>query len=263
MSTPLSQIDEEFNTACAHGDYETALTLVRGNRCLDVNRKDVVGFTPLHWACYNDRHKIAEMLLCHRHIEVNKKNNFGSTPFFAACEMGSLKCVKLLLKNTAVDVNLPNNDGYTPLMRAAKEGYIDIVKYWIASGRGMDLKKELTGRNAMNISALHGRREMTALLYKYGNNRKKTIKKMRIKLRWHKKQAAALFALIVFACDGILKIKRTCGPKYDRFFNIAGKLPMEIQMILCHRVFDSMKNGIASKYSEPAFRGLARKLLVS
>ena len=46
-----------------------------------------------------------------------------------------------------------------------------------------------------------------------------------------------------------------------RFFTIASKLPMELQMILCHRAVGSMKDSVLSQDSEVAFKSLAKTLL--
>jgi len=37
------------------------------------------------------------------------------------------------------DTSEPNNSGYTPLCSAAYDGHLDIIKWWVASGREMDL----------------------------------------------------------------------------------------------------------------------------
>ena len=77
--------------------------------------------------------------------------------------------------------------------------------------------------------------------------------------------AAEVFALIVFLCDGLLQIKPASHPlafaAADCFFAIAAKLPLELQMILCHRVVGSMKQSILHKESEVAFKSLATWLL--
>ena len=45
-----------------------------------------------------------------------------------------------MLKDSRVKVNEPAKDGETPLWRAARDdGHLDIIKWWIASGREMDL----------------------------------------------------------------------------------------------------------------------------
>jgi len=42
-----------------------------------------------------------------------------------------------------------------------------------------------------------------------------------------------------------------------RFFRMASQLPLDLQMVLCNRVFGFSKDGISSKNSEPGFRWLA------
>ena len=75
--------------------------------------------------------------------------------------------------------------------------------------------------------------------------------------------AADVFALTVFLCDGVLRLKPalvSSRPSGLRFFAIASKLPMELQMILCHRVFGSTKLNILRHDSEIAFKSLVRIL---
>jgi len=75
--------------------------------------------------------------------------------------------------------------------------------------------------------------------------------------------------LTVFLCDELLHLKpaSVSDPPADAgatvFFSITSKLPMELQMILCHRVVGSMKQNILHKDSEAAFKSLARILLDS
>ena len=38
-------------------------------------------------------------------------------------------------------VNEPANDGYTPLWNTAYNGHFNVIKWWIASGREIDLGK--------------------------------------------------------------------------------------------------------------------------
>jgi len=80
--------------------------------------------------------------------------------------------------------------------------------------------------------------------------------------------AAEVFALTVFLCDDLLQFKpalvtttpAATTPPALRFFTIAKRLPMELQMILCHRAMGSTKESILRKDSETAFKALARIL---
>jgi len=69
----------------------------------------------------------------------------------------------------------------------------------------------------------------------------------------------------VFLCDDLLHLKPALASTVaftaaTRFFSIARSLPMELQMILCHRAFGSMKQNILRQDSEAAFKSLARVL---
>ena len=80
--------------------------------------------------------------------------------------------------------------------------------------------------------------------------------------------AAELYAITVFLCDDLLYLKPAlpvtmiASGAAIRFFTIAKRLPMELQMILCHCAVGSKKQNILHKDSEPAFKSLARKLLL-
>ena len=58
-----------------------------------------------------------------------------------ACFYGSTSCAREMVKDSRVKVNEPKNDGRTPLWWAAWSGFLDIIKWWIVSGREMDLGK--------------------------------------------------------------------------------------------------------------------------
>ena len=89
-----------------------------------------------------------------------------------------------------------------------------------------------------------------------------TRHELRVKLGILEVLAAEVFALTVFLCDDLPQLKPALTAT-TRFFAIASKLPMELQMILCHRAVDSMKQNILRKDSEAAFKSLARILLDS
>jgi len=60
---------------------------------------------------------------------------------------------------------------------------------------------------------------------------------VRLELGWYDEAAAEVFAQAVFVSDGLLQINETTTPSpAARFFSIAAQLPLELQMVLCHRV---------------------------
>jgi len=71
---------------------------------------------------------------------------------------------------------------------------------------------------------------------------------MRVELGWYDQQATEVFALVVFVSDGLLQIKDTTTPSpAARFFLIARRLPLELQMVLCYRQVESAKEIIQGK----------------
>jgi hypothetical protein len=58
----------------------------------------------------------------------------------------------------------------------------------------------------------------------------------------------------------LLEIKEEKVSGAARFFSIAKELPMELQMVLCHRVVGSMRMNIPGEQRELAFRELTQKL---
>ena len=103
-----------------------------------------------------------------------------------------------------------------------------------------------------------------SLLERFTANPALTRHELRVKLGVLDELAAEVFALIVFLCDDLLQLKAASNPSdaaTPRFFTIASKLPMELQMILCCQAVGSMKQNIPRKDSEAAFKALAKSLL--
>jgi len=204
------------------------------------------------------------LLLAHPDIDVNLKDIYGETPFFGACG-GYPSCVGEMLKDSRVKVNEPANDGRTPLWHVTLNGRLDVIKWWIASGREMDLGKpgDADKTDAIGIARKNGYAEVVALLERFKSDAAKTRHTTRLELGWYDEAAAEVFALAVFVSDGLLHINDTTPSPAARFFSIAAQLPMELQMVLCYRVVGSPKEIIPGKDSEAAFKSLAWRLLCS
>ena len=119
---------------------------------------------------------------------------------------------------------------------------------------------------ALEIAREEGETEVVSLLERFLTNSAQTRHEVRVKLV-PDEVAAEVFALTVFLCDELLRFKPAshlaATPDHattaaTRFFVIAKRLPMELQMILCHYVVGSTKQNILRKDSEAAFISLAR-----
>ena len=146
---------------------------------------DGVGYTLLHEACYSDsRSAVIPILLAHPDIDVNLKDKGGSTPFLSACRFGFASCVREMLKDSRVKVNEPDIQGHTPLWNAADDGYLDIIKWWIASGREMNLGKpgDVDRTDAIGKAKQQAKTEIANLLERFKSDAAKTRTEVRKEL---------------------------------------------------------------------------------
>jgi hypothetical protein len=253
------KMENEFSLACRDGNADKVKRMIRQHKLLNVNTKSFNGFTPLEMACSAGHSRVVILLLNHPIIEINITTVGGSTVFIDALRAGHLGCVEAMFADSRVDINKPCSLGHTALWYAAKDGLHSMIVSWIISGRKMNVEKATNAKDFSGDRKTKG--NTVLLLQRCQNNLEEVRHELRMEERWYDRTAANLFALIVFLCDGLLEIKITSNILFDRFFQIARKLPLDIQMVLCHRVACSMKNNITQKYSEPAFRNLANLLL--
>jgi len=252
--------------AVCEGDAKKVAELMRQDPGFNVNMdQNGDGFTLLHFAgSLGLRSAMIPLLLAHPDIDVNVKDKYGRSPFYTAC-FGQTSCVRELLKDSRVKVNERDNDGYSPLWWAACCGHHDVIRWWIASGREMDLGKpgdDVLKTDAIGVAKNWSKTEVVALLERFKSDAAQTKHAMKAELGWYDELAAEVFAMVVFVSDGLLQIEDTTLSPAARFFNIAARLPLELQMVLCFRQVGSDKEIIPGKESEVAFKELARRLLV-
>jgi len=250
-------------TTVEEGDAKKLAELMRQDHGFNVNQQDEDGRTLLHYACLDSsRSAIIPLLLADPHIDVNLKNQYGSTPFLYAC-YGRTSCVREMLKDSRVKVNEPDGDGWTPLWRAACYGHLDVIKWWIASGREMDLGTpgDIYHTDAIGGAKKYDKTEVASLLERFKSDPTETRHVVRLKLGWYNEAAAEMFAMVVFVSDGLLQIKETSLTPATRFFNLTRRLPLELQIVLCCRLVESGKDLIPDKEREVAFKELAGTLI--
>jgi len=217
-------------------------------------------WTSLHIAALNGHDPIVALLLAHPDIDVNQKDSFGRSVFLLVCASGKTSGVRLLLKDSRVKVNEPDDIlGHLPLKGTAENGHIEVIKWWIASGREMDLGEPgSTWTDAMGGAMKAGKTAVVALLERFKENPLETRHAMRVNLGCKDELAAEMFAKVVFVSDGLLQITDRTPTPAARFFKIASRLPLELQMVLCSRVAGSPREIVSALDGESAFRDLAR-----
>ena len=198
--------DISIHDSAKAGDFEGIKQHIDAG--VNVDLKDEIGFTPLHYVASIGQKEIAEYLI-EKGADVNAKDKDGATPLhYAAPSTKSTTVVQLLLEKGA-DVNAKNKDGATPLDKlaqnwmtptgdilrkhggktrkeleavepvakasdisiheSAKEGNIEVVKQAIAAGTDINLKDDAYGGwTPLHYAVSEGQNEVAELLLSKG-----------------------------------------------------------------------------------------------
>jgi len=243
-------------------------------------------------ACFCGHLAIVEFLLRHPRVDVNKQQKEGATPFLIASCYGHPAVVSLLQADMRINVNTPTRDLCSPLWFAAMNGHLHVVQVILVSGREVGTKiKSIAGpspwsnKTAAGMARFQGTRTkdhgesddeyargkqngplIATLLESFDADPATTRQQLRELPELRDPFISDLFALVIFLCDDLLAVRAKSSPfgtsirKAARFFQIVQRLPMELQMVLCNRVFGAAKNSVLTKDSEPAFKKLGRLL---
>jgi len=169
---------------------------------VNINSKDKVGRTPLHYAARNGNLEIVELLIKYGakvssssitneeplheavykgHLEVAKflldkgaKVNSGSYrgyPIHMAIDKGDYDMLVMLIKEGA-DVNAKMSEklfSLRPLHIAAMKGFLKIAKLLLNKGAEVDVE-DLVNKTPLYYALMNGHTEMVKLLLRYGAN---------------------------------------------------------------------------------------------
>lgn len=256
----------EFYAAVRLGDLPRVKKLLDLHPDLDLNRPSPT-FTPLHNACWLGHTTIAAFLLKQPGIQVNSLTPNGFTPFFYACTSGKVDIVRILLRDPRVDVNMTGDDGKTPLWRACHSGHEQVVHWMIASGREFDWEKPAVDWDGIQsspsaVARMKGFPEISQRINAFLTSPALVRFEARVELQVPGELAASTFALVVLLCDEHLQLAKIGPRRTHRFFRIMASLPMELQMMVCHRVYESAEEYVPRETSEMAFRSLVRRVEV-
>ena len=254
MEAALARVVEDQNAQEVRG-------ILQKHPGLDVNWKNQKGWTSLHFACTSLSEDIVALLLANVKIDVNVPDADLRTPLWWACYRGQLGSVRPLLKHPGILMNKADRWGFTPLRWAAHYGHLAIIQWMVASDTDLQL-----GEPGNNFSDSVGSAkrmkgtDVVLLLESYAKNPVEVRHAVRIQIGYYEERAAEVFALVVFLCDSLLACQEPGSPENEaarRFFWVIARLPMDLQIVLARRTAGSMKNNIAQRDREAAFRELA------
>ncbi|KAM9426493.1 ankyrin repeat and SAM domain-containing protein 3 isoform 1-T3 [Pholidichthys leucotaenia] len=184
----------DLHTACSIGQYDVVAECIK-NREVDLDHKNVGGWTPLMYASYIGHDNIANLLL-EAGVNVNATTAKGLTPLMLAASCGNesiayfllqqganlelkdhrgwtalfhctstghQQMMKFLLDNNA-DTNVKEpGSGFTPLMEAAASGHEIIVQYLLDHKVKVD-ERNANGENARTLAMMYGYTKIVSLI---------------------------------------------------------------------------------------------------
>ena len=105
---------------------------------VDVNAKNINGWTPLHLAAINGHNELAELLIF-KDADVNEKDEWGWTPLHYTANFGYKEIAELLIAKGA-SVNSHDKGKSTALHTAAYWGQKNIAELLIGKGADVNAK---------------------------------------------------------------------------------------------------------------------------
>jgi ankyrin repeat protein len=163
LSISMIQLDEQLGLldnkkrsvlwhSAAQG-LEKTTTLLIGARKIDLNAKDISGYTALAQALVNGHSKIVRLLFEHK-ADLSVRTNEGNNLLMLAVLSEQPDLVEFLLSR-GVELDTQNNVGDTALMIAAARAQNQIVEMLIYSGANPQLRNK-DDLNAFQIATSSG-----------------------------------------------------------------------------------------------------------
>jgi len=276
---PMSGGASPFFVAC-HADRKEVVSLLLADPRIDPNKASNDRKTPFYIACEFGHKEVVSRLLASPRVDPEMEM-YGMAPFMVACTNGREEVVAVLLADPRIEADKTDIDLCTPLFRASQSGQLGVVERLLASGRKIRDTWECGFHGV--TAAEQGRRQTSIpkstreteenyqrritngplcgdLIEEYGRAPVAVRHRLRRQPGLRDYFAGQLFALLVFHSDNFVTMpeQTTTHTHTKRFFEICTRLPLEVQMILCNRMFGSPRDIILTKDSEPGFQVLAR-----
>lgn len=216
-------------------------------------------------------------------IDVNSRHDESeNTPLYQASKWGRVGAVTALLAHPEMDIHALNKEGRSALWVAVLGRREKVVKRLLATGKYTAQHLELRAPHydpgsdymtPLEFALVRGDNLIAYWLSCYAENPVVTTHRLRVGLGAPLERAAELFALTVAHCDRYMSFatERVANPfvagdrsffrqRHDdrrhtarRFFRLASRLPLDMQMVLCLRAVGLTGDFIPSEAREAAF----------
>jgi ankyrin repeat protein len=148
-----------FHLAAFRGDLAKVKSFYANG--MDVDARDELNWTPLHWAASGGQMEVAEFLI-DKGADIKAETKYDSTPLNLAA---TKELVELLLSKGA-SINT-TSEGSTPLHCAAKRGSVKVAEVFISHGLYIEAKDK-SGRTPLYVASIKSKKEMVEFLIAKG-----------------------------------------------------------------------------------------------
>ncbi|CAN9508563.1 unnamed protein product [Ophioblennius macclurei] len=143
----------DLHTACSIGQYDVVAECIQ-KRQVDLNGKNVGGWTPLMYASYIGHDNIANLLL-EAGVNVNATTPKGLTPLMLAASCGNESIAYFLLQQGA-ELELKDSCGWTALFHCTSTGHQQMVKFLLDNNADTNVKEPGSGFTPLMEAAASG-----------------------------------------------------------------------------------------------------------
>ncbi|KAJ3608347.1 hypothetical protein NHX12_025395 [Muraenolepis orangiensis] len=143
----------DLHTACSLGLYDVVSEGIQ-RRKVNLDRKNIGGWTPLMYASYIGHDNIANLLL-EAGVDVNATTPKGLTTLMLAASCGNESIAYFLLQHGA-ELERRDIRGWTALLHCTSTGHQQMVKFLLDNNANANVKEPLSGFTPLMEAAASG-----------------------------------------------------------------------------------------------------------
>ncbi|KAM8729711.1 ankyrin repeat and SAM domain-containing protein 3 isoform 1-T3 [Acanthopagrus schlegelii] len=143
----------DLHTACSIGQYDVVAECIK-KREVDLDGKNIGGWTPLMYASYIGHDNIANLLL-EAGVNVNATTAKGLTPLMLAASCGNESIAYFLLQQGA-ELEQKDCQGWTALFHCTSTGHQQLVKFLLDNNADANVKEPGSGFTPLMEAAASG-----------------------------------------------------------------------------------------------------------
>ncbi|XP_056222200.1 ankyrin repeat and SAM domain-containing protein 3 isoform X1 [Seriola aureovittata] len=143
----------DLHTACSIGQYDVVTECIK-KREVNLDGKNIGGWTPLMYASYIGHDNIANLLL-EAGVNVNATTAKGLTPLMLAASCGNESISYFLLQQGA-ELELKDSLGWTALFHCTSTGHQQMVKFLLDNNADANIKEPGSGFTPLMEAAASG-----------------------------------------------------------------------------------------------------------